>query len=1068
MLQFFHHMPGWQDIRDHPPSCAPNPNVEICAVLIDSVGVDGAGTPPAPNSGLNGPVVFVAEPESSHGPASGLQFDWRGNPTLRHPARSRSFGRHSFRRASSVTGEAVHGAGGGGDEQQQLQGGGGIRRGVRRLSVASPAPTSVVLVQMPGAGTEGAAHVGGPHVASSGPLGAAAPSAWGAPTSPLVQPHHYQKPRRRRSSREEWSHPGEAHELSSFSSPSTSVTQRNAGPSSGAHTAAAAHSNPPWSPVLGHSSSSTYATGAGKAIPLEGFTRGVERVHTTYALPSRALVMGATLSPRSTAHAAQLVEVVEVLQPPRMVSPAPEEHQHGFAYTDHDDGWHGASPLGYAIAGGAAFGRRPGRAASLPVQQGVVGHMAGGRALKHFASDRAPATGLDVKEYEESRGLAAIGETDRSTRVGPGAFARVAAVAAEAAHVGGPVGLVAALATSRNQIVVPAVMPAATVVGAGAAAARVHGGDTVATPQLHADMSGAALGASVSGADAFSDADINRVEGALRHHGSHVEEGVAAAVRQHLGHMEERRLRAQAVAGLQHGWAEGKAATPPVIRRAAGALAGNSWRLSPRSPSARDRPVGHGLGQRDGVQQEAEEKVESTGADHVDAGSGAWARGSKRRSGQGDGADVERQPQHSMASEAVPYAAAAPAESTPAVGLPRANSLADEMLGRMGMGGRRVSSFRSPRADTSSTTPRTLAALGLGSGRRDAASPADMPAHTPTATSTAAAGAETTVGAPAAAAGGAGPPAPVPLPQLLASTQLDGSPRHGSSSSSSANSTAAAARLSLPTPKLLPTTHQPGPPSGSASSMLSTLHSEASSQQAPPRTPRTSAPVAAAAATTSGTPTTPAHTNAQASRHASLPGSELSSLPPSVSASQECVGATDAALQWHSSLQQKHTPQHPTVGPTEVQGHADRVAGLRNGLGCSGRPVYESDRNGEPAGAAAVLLVHVEGGTTGAASLPYAGAVQQSEDGEGSTGVERAHGSVRRDSGVGGWSLRSQRTDGTEGRAWAEEGMEGRGAGGQGGLADHGGTNEGLAGFGVVGALRGKRGVSGHRTDRVY
>ncbi len=1044
------------------------PETQMRAVLIDSVVVDGAGTPPAPGSGLNGPVVFVAEPEASHGPASDLQFDWRGNPTLRHPARSRSFGRHSFRRASSVTGEAaVHcdggdgGAGGGCGAEQQLQAS-GIRRGVRRLSAASPTPTSVVLVQMPGAGAERAAHGG--NAAGSGPLGAAVPSAWGAPTSPLVQQQQQQlqqqqeQRRRRRSSREEWSHPGETREFASFSSPSTNAMHRDAAPSAGAHAAAAAHSNAPWSPVPGHSSSSTHTTGAGRTIPLEGFTRGVERLHTTYALPSRALVMGATLSPRSTANAAQLVEVVEVLQPPRRVSPAREEHQwHGFAHNGHEGGWYAASPPGTVTAGGAAAGMRPGRAASLPVQQNVVAQTAGGRALRHFASDRAPVVGTkaDVKEHEECSGLAAIGETGRSTRVGPGAFARVAAVAAEAAVVGGPVGLVPALATSRHQIVVLAAVTAATT---AAASAGVHGSsmtptpdgdETVVTPQLHAGTPRAAFGASVSGAGVDSDADADALEVAGRHHGGHVEEGVAAAVRHHVGHMEERRLRAQAVARLRHGWAEGKPATPPPVRRAAGALATGSWRLSPRSPSARDRPVGHGTGEGEGMQQEQEEEEGRSTEPGVGVGSGPWVRGSSSSSGQGDGADVERPLQQSAASEAGQYAEASHVKLTPAVGMPRAGSLADEMLERMGMGGRRANSFRSPRAETPSATPRTLAAMGLGSGRRDIASPADMPAPTPAAASS-------------AAAGGAGPPAPEPLQQSLPSTPL----------ATSSSTSAAAAPPPLSTSEPLPATHQPDAPSGPASSTPSTPHSEDPVQQAPPHTPR-STPAAASAAATA--PPTSAYTNAMAGRHASRPGSELSSLPPSISASQECVGAPDgapgAALQRQSPAGHRLTPQTAAVGltgvPTGLQAHA-HAAELWGGQGRGERSVYEAERGREQAGAAAVESEHVEGGTTGAASRPYTTAVGQSGEGPAGLvgeplGTRRVLGGGRRESSVGGRSLRTPWSVERAG-ALGEEVGEARGAETP-GAADEGGLG---LGEGEGNAPVGKRKVNGHRTNRVY
>ncbi|KAG2432802.1 hypothetical protein HXX76_008536 [Chlamydomonas incerta] len=87
---------------------------------------------------------------------------------------------------------------------------------------------------------------------------------------------------------------------------------------SGGYSGNGAAGEPP-SPLLPPTGSAALTTAAAAAAAAAGFVPGVERVHTTYALPSHALTTGADkLDSRALATAAQLIEVVEVVQAPRL------------------------------------------------------------------------------------------------------------------------------------------------------------------------------------------------------------------------------------------------------------------------------------------------------------------------------------------------------------------------------------------------------------------------------------------------------------------------------------------------------------------------------------------------------------------------------------------------------------------------------------------------------------------------------------------------------------------------------------------------------------------------------
>ncbi|GLC47472.1 hypothetical protein PLESTM_002078200 [Pleodorina starrii] len=272
-------------------------------------------------------------------------------------------------------------------------------------------------------------------------------------------------------------------------------------------------------PISSEASASAVGSPSAAALAAAaGFVPSLERYHTTYTLPSRALTTGADkLSPRTLVTATRLVEVVEVMQPPRLRSQTRLSDSSGSR--GGGGGWGGAAAAAVAAARGEAFGppqpparRRhsvadpAGWAAGVRANGGGGGggggeaagvgvpkKLAVGPALPVAAWAAAAATAAPAPASSDSAAAdgavtaadgadgaavaaaaparlnslaaaaSAILQAQRwkrlaaspaaGTQIGPGAFAHVSAVAEEAVPAR-TLGLVPALATSASQIVV--------------------------------------------------------------------------------------------------------------------------------------------------------------------------------------------------------------------------------------------------------------------------------------------------------------------------------------------------------------------------------------------------------------------------------------------------------------------------------------------------------------------------------------------------------------------------------------------------------------------------------------
>ncbi|GIM02837.1 hypothetical protein Vretimale_7669 [Volvox reticuliferus] len=340
---------------------------------------------------------------------------------------------------------------------------------------AKPAPSSVVLVHFPQKPVDGGVAVAEAAVSTAA---AAAP-----PSTALLPP----RPLRRASSLQ----------MPSLTEVTTSILT---------------------SPVRrtpGHSGG-TDASAAAAAVAA-GFVPSLERYHTTYTLPSRALTIGADkLSPRTLVSATRLVEVVEVVQPPRMRSqlrlsdssggedsnrvaatvgeprtcttPQLPVRRHSIA----DSASWAAGMRAYGSGDGGGVGEhsmltettaavRVRELAAFPVAAwaAAVTNTAasaatcgadGADTISDVGASGASSPRLGPFEAATSARLQAqrwkrlAASPAAGTQIGPGAFAHMAAVAEEAAPAR-TLGLVPALATSASQIVVLASAPATSVAG---------------------------------------------------------------------------------------------------------------------------------------------------------------------------------------------------------------------------------------------------------------------------------------------------------------------------------------------------------------------------------------------------------------------------------------------------------------------------------------------------------------------------------------------------------------------------------------------------------------------------
>ncbi|KXZ47572.1 hypothetical protein GPECTOR_34g731 [Gonium pectorale] len=276
--------------------------------------------PPAPRSST-APVVFVAEPEVVRSPAMRAVRAWapwpspNGEVTRTPPSRPKE-------------------------------------------PRATPSPTSVVLVHMPrdhradatgtGSAAAGAA-AAGPTAAPAAGEGSTAQHGSGAAQSPV------------RRSVSLGSHAAGILRNHSISAASSASADADGGSASGAAAAGAGHS-PHCGAVMAMRSPTGAAnrplglsTGVAGAAAAAGFVPGVEVYHTTFALPSRALGPGAEELPTQTlAAAAKLVEVVEVVAPPRMLPPRARAGGESRRYSEADAE---SGPGGRSGSGSGADGK---------------------------------------------------------------------------------------------------------------------------------------------------------------------------------------------------------------------------------------------------------------------------------------------------------------------------------------------------------------------------------------------------------------------------------------------------------------------------------------------------------------------------------------------------------------------------------------------------------------------------------------------------------------------------------------------------------------------------------------
>ncbi|GLI63260.1 hypothetical protein VaNZ11_006163 [Volvox africanus] len=336
---------------------------------------------------------------------------------------------------------------------------------------AKPAPNSVVLVHLPQKPADGSTAV------TDAATATAMPSTVSLPPRPLRRASSLQMP--------------SVTEVTTSISVSLSPVRRAPGGSGGTEASAAA------------------------AAVAAGFVPSLECYHTTYTLPSRTLTTGADkLSPRTLVSATRLVEVVEVVQPPRMrpqlrlsdssgreggtrvtkstgepctsVTPQLPVRRHSVA---DPASWaaqmreHGGvgkpstlaesteavrvrelatGPEAFPVAAWAAV------ATNTPVAAADCGAEDTDTISDVASEASSPRPGpfeaatsaiLQAQRWKRLAASPAAG-----TQVGPGAFAHMAAVAEEAAPAR-TLGLVPALATSASQIVVLASAPAASVAG---------------------------------------------------------------------------------------------------------------------------------------------------------------------------------------------------------------------------------------------------------------------------------------------------------------------------------------------------------------------------------------------------------------------------------------------------------------------------------------------------------------------------------------------------------------------------------------------------------------------------
>ncbi|GIL57833.1 hypothetical protein Vafri_13067 [Volvox africanus] len=347
---------------------------------------------------------------------------------------------------------------------------------------AKPAPTSVVLVHLPQKTADGSTAV------TDGAMSTTAATVMPS-TAPLPP-----RPLRRASSL----HMPSVTEVTTSIAVSISPARRAPGGSGGTEASAAA------------------------AAVAAGFVPSLERYHTTYTLPSRTLTTGADkLSPRTLVSATRLVEVVEVVQPPRMrpqlrlsdssgreggnrVSTSTDEpctsatpHLPVRRHSVADPASWAAEMRGYGNGSGGDVGEPSARGettAAVRARELAAGLAAFPMAAWAAVASNTPVAAANRGATEEDtdtisevsasgassprpgpfeEATSAILQAQRwkrlaaspaaGTQVGPGAFAHMAAVAEEAAPAR-TLGLVPALATSASQIVVLASSaPAASV-----------------------------------------------------------------------------------------------------------------------------------------------------------------------------------------------------------------------------------------------------------------------------------------------------------------------------------------------------------------------------------------------------------------------------------------------------------------------------------------------------------------------------------------------------------------------------------------------------------------------------
>ncbi|EFJ46206.1 hypothetical protein VOLCADRAFT_93413 [Volvox carteri f. nagariensis] len=336
---------------------------------------------------------------------------------------------------------------------------------------AKPAPTSVVLVHFPRRkSADGGCCGGGGAAAASAP----------PPSSTLLPPR---APLRRASSSQT---PATSEVKSSVS---LSIPTACRCPGLGAEGSAAA------------------------AAVAAGFIPSLERYHTTYTLPSRALTTGADkLSPRTLVSSTRLVEVVEVVQGPRMRSQQRLSDSSGDVNGGGSGSWATATtpqlqrrrhsvadPSSWAARTGANAGSGGGGSGSgdsvrLAAEMSTLSSKMIALGPAFPVAAWASYTDADADVHAEnadvdaetdagasqasSPRLGTLATAERAvrraqhwkrlaaspaagTQIGPGAFSHVAAVTEEAAPAR-TLGLVPALATSASQIVVVASTPAAS------------------------------------------------------------------------------------------------------------------------------------------------------------------------------------------------------------------------------------------------------------------------------------------------------------------------------------------------------------------------------------------------------------------------------------------------------------------------------------------------------------------------------------------------------------------------------------------------------------------------------